>query len=198
MNSKLSAALAATCIAAAITLAPAQGQADFLFQDLTATNPGTFPGGAIHVPLTFVPDSFNRFDTSIGTLTDVDIILSFGFGATWTSDNNTSGLGFSLNLNGNPSGTTFLIPGAASPSGFFGLPNPSFFEGTGTISFGVEAFSVSDGTLTGDSIVAHVRYEYTPAAPVPGPVVGAGIPGLIAGCFTLLGLARRRRRQAVA
>jgi len=35
--------------------------------------------------------------------------------------------------------------------------------------------------------------------PVPGPIVGAGIPGVIAGCFTLLGLARsRRRRNAVA
>ena len=33
---------------------------------------------------------------------------------------------------------------------------------------------------------------------VPGPVVGAGLPGLIAGCFALLGLARWRRRQEVA
>ena len=33
---------------------------------------------------------------------------------------------------------------------------------------------------------------------VPGPIAGAGIPGLIAGCFGLLGLARRRRRQQLA
>ena len=32
---------------------------------------------------------------------------------------------------------------------------------------------------------------------VPGPIVGAGIPGILAGCFALLGLVRhRRRRQA--
>jgi hypothetical protein len=30
---------------------------------------------------------------------------------------------------------------------------------------------------------------------VPGPLVGAGLPGLVAGCLTMLGLARWRRRQ---
>ena len=38
-----------------------------------------------------------------------------------------------------------------------------------------------------------VDCEPNPQA-VPGPVVGAGLPGLIAACFTLLGLARNRRK----
>jgi hypothetical protein len=31
---------------------------------------------------------------------------------------------------------------------------------------------------------------------VPGPIVGAGLPGLVAACFGMIGLARRRRNKA--
>jgi hypothetical protein len=38
----------------------------------------------------------------------------------------------------------------------------------------------------------HYRIDVAAAVAVPAPIVGAGFPGLIAGCLTLLGLARRR------
>ena len=35
----------------------------------------------------------------------------------------------------------------------------------------------------------------TPVNAVPGPIAGAGIPGLLAACITLIGLAKRRRQR---
>ena len=43
-----------------------------------------------------------------------------------------------------------------------------------------------------------IRGQLTALAAVPGPIVGAGLPGLIIGCTALLTLARRRRRLATA
>ena len=55
-----------------------------------------------------------------------------------------------------------------------------------------------DMDIVGSNITdfEHYRIDVAPAA-VPGPVVGAGLPGLIAACFGLAGLARARRRRSV-
>jgi hypothetical protein len=41
----------------------------------------------------------------------------------------------------------------------------------------------------------NVTFEFSSNAEVPGPMAGAGLPGLVAGCCGLLALARRRWRQ---
>jgi hypothetical protein len=165
LKSKLSAALAAACITVATILAPAQGRADFIFPTPSvAANPGFF-GGTVSV--VFNPSSFNLFDTSLGTLTDVDIILSFGQGpfgqgVQWipTFPGVAGLLTFDLSLNNSPAGCTIVAPGFISNAGFFGLPAISFFEGTGSIPFQVTA--TADGTLLTASIGFNVRYTFTP------------------------------------
>jgi hypothetical protein len=57
----------------------------------------------------------------------------------------------------------------------------------------VTFLSVHDDILVGPgSTISSVDKQFSQ---VPGPVVGAGLPGLVAACGGLLALARRRRRQ---
>jgi len=67
------------------------------------------------------------------------------------------------------------------------------------VSFLVNA---TDTNKTGDLLSVNIGTDPTPGTfctgvcPVPGPTLGAGLPGLIAACGGLLALARRRRQRA--
>ncbi len=78
-------------------------------------------------------------------------------------------------------------------------------QGFGNIGDGASNVLVEISGLSGSftnalfSDGALPAFEFSlAAAPVPAPLVGAGIPGLIAGCLGLLGLARRRRNCAAS
>jgi hypothetical protein len=90
--------------------------------------------------------------------------------------------------------TPFGLPGgyalsANAQSGF------DFRAINGEIISDIDVFVVG-GIITD---FEHFRIDAVPLAAVPGPIVGAGLPGIVAGCFALWGLAvqRRRRRNQV-
>jgi hypothetical protein len=69
----------------------------------------------------------------------------------------------------------------------------NFFTLTAINGETINNFTIADtgGTITE---FEHYRVDIA-AAPVPGPIVGAGIPGLIAGAFGLFGFNRFRRKR---
>jgi hypothetical protein len=68
-------------------------------------------------------------------------------------------------------------------------PNCQGFSGSATLDPGNYYLQ-----LTGNAAVDAGYGGNLSTAPVPGPIVGAGLPGLMAACGGLLALARRRRQ----
>ncbi len=123
-------------------------------------------------------------------------------------------LGFSIGVDINDTGTAQTLNSfyflnltthtvlAAYTGGLAGNV-PDINNGTGFPDYTISGLSLN-GINTGDTILFVARMSgltdgpdsfFIEPAVVPGPMLGAGIPGLIAGCLALVGLGRLRRKR---
>jgi hypothetical protein len=149
-------------------------------------------------------DPLNENEISVGSFIQLSLAnlgllsLNISFSADSTT-NNEGWQVFGTNTPGTlgngtiPAGATSLGTCVApSGSGSGNACEGGFNFATGGMFTFLDVTAINGPGNTGANVLLH-----TVDALVPGPVVGAGLPGLVAACGALLALVRRRRQQIV-
>jgi hypothetical protein len=134
---------------------------------------------------------FSPNQTGTATFTLASVAgAQYRISVTGQSDQSSSFFEFLVDANGPaPGGFVQLGSNVNFSPGFQTITLPTFTD-LSTSDF-LEIASGGTGNVGG-----HITGITITPVTVPGPILGAGLPGLVAGCGGLLALARPRRRKA--
>jgi hypothetical protein len=173
-----------------LSLGVTVAQADTINLDLSTA---VLAGGAGFIAgnskIKFDPNVIN--ETATFTIPSV-VGTQYSIDVTGQSNSSTSFVQFLIDADGpGPGGFTQIGANVNFGSGFNTITLPAFTD-LGTSDF---LRIVNGGTGNTEAQISAISLN---SVAVPGPVVGAGLPGLIAACGGLLALGRRRKNKALA
>jgi hypothetical protein len=168
-------------------------------------------GSAAANTITVTPDPDAGNPNPVSVSTTGNFLEGLLLNGSWSD---TSAFGFVFAGNADEAAALFTSVEASSTIFTAAGPNDNSTGGLTSFETSAEYFAIKadgwiaffhnlDGTITvnydvspGDSTVNGASISHTVSF-VPGPIAGAGLPGLIMACGGLIALARRRRQKMV-